>query len=60
MITVLIVDDHPVFLAGMRAVLDDLDDVSVVAVAGDGEEALAGVKGACTRRRPHGPAEPDA
>ncbi len=42
-ISVLIVDDHPVFLAGMRAVLDDLDDVSVVAVAGDGEEALAAV-----------------
>ena len=29
-VSVLIVDDHPVFLAGMRAVLDDLDDVSVV------------------------------
>jgi DNA-binding NarL/FixJ family response regulator len=42
-VSVLIVDDHPVFLAGMRAVLDDLDDVSVVAVAGDGEEALAAV-----------------
>ena len=42
-VTVLIVDDHPVFLAGMHAVLDDLDDVSVVAVAGDGEEALAAV-----------------
>ena len=43
-VTVLIVDDHPVFLAGMRAVLDDLDDVSVVAVAGDGEEAVAAVR----------------
>ena len=43
-VTVLIVDDHPVFLAGMRAVLDDFDDVSVVAVAGDGEEALAAVR----------------
>jgi DNA-binding NarL/FixJ family response regulator len=43
-VSVLIVDDHPVFLAGMRAVLDDLDDVSVVAVAGDGEEALAAVR----------------
>ena len=43
-VSVLIVDDHPVFLAGMRAVLDDLDDVSVVAVAGDGEEAIAAVR----------------
>jgi len=41
--SVVIVDDHPVFVAGMRAVLDDLDDVSVVAVAHDGEEALAAV-----------------
>ncbi len=43
-VTVLIVDDHPVFVAGMRTVLDDLDGISVVAVAGDGEEAIAAVR----------------
>lgn len=43
-IKVVIVDDHPVFVAGMRAVLDDLDDVWVVAVAHDGEEALVAVR----------------
>lgn len=42
-VTVVIVDDHPVFVAGMRAVLDDLEDVSVVAVAGDGQQALDAV-----------------
>ncbi len=43
-VSVLIVDDHPVFVAGMRTVLDELDDVVVVAVAGDGEEAIAAVR----------------
>lgn len=42
-VTVLIVDDHPVFVAGMRTVLDELDGISVVAVAGDGEEAITAV-----------------
>jgi DNA-binding NarL/FixJ family response regulator len=40
-VSVVIVDDHPVFVAGMRAVLDEFDDIEVVAVAGDGEEAVA-------------------
>lgn len=37
---VLIVDDHPVFRAGMVTVLQDLDGVEVVGEASDGEEAL--------------------
>jgi DNA-binding NarL/FixJ family response regulator len=40
-VSVVIVDDHPVFVAGMRAVLDDFDDIDVVAVAGDGDEAVS-------------------
>lgn len=40
---VLIADDHPVFRAGMVTVLQDLDDVEVVAEAADGHEALARV-----------------
>ena len=37
---VVLVDDHPVFRQGMRAVLDELDDIAVVAEAADGEEAV--------------------
>jgi len=37
---VVIVDDHPVFRAGMVTVLQDLDGVEVVGQAGDGAEAL--------------------
>ena len=42
-ISVLIVDDHPMFVAGMRTVLDEFDDIAVVAVAGDGEQAIEAV-----------------
>lgn len=38
---VLVVDDHPMFRAGLVAVVDDLPWAEVVAEAGDGEEALA-------------------
>lgn len=39
-IRVVLVDDHPVFRQGMRVVLDDLDDVEVVAEAADGLDAV--------------------
>jgi DNA-binding NarL/FixJ family response regulator len=47
-IRVLVVDDHPVFRAGMVAILEDLDDVEVVAQAADGEQAIDAV----ARHRP--------
>jgi len=40
MITVAIVDDHPIVRAGMRAVLEASDDIVVVAEGGSGSEAL--------------------
>ena len=39
-IRVLLVDDHPVVRAGLRALIDGFDDVSVVEEAGDGRQAL--------------------
>ena len=40
MITVVIVDDHPIVRAGMRAVLERCDDIRVLAEGGTGGEAL--------------------
>ena len=40
MITVVVVDDHPLVRAGLRALLDGADDVRVVGEAADGEAAL--------------------
>jgi DNA-binding NarL/FixJ family response regulator len=40
MTTVLVVDDHAVFRAGMTAVLSAMDDVEVVGEAPDGETAI--------------------
>ncbi|MDX2340081.1 response regulator transcription factor [Micrococcus sp. M4NT] len=40
MIRVMLVDDHPVVRAGVRAVLEAHPDIDVVAEAGDGETAL--------------------
>jgi DNA-binding NarL/FixJ family response regulator len=40
MITVVIVDDHPIVRAGMRTILDAADDVTVVAEGESGAEAL--------------------
>jgi DNA-binding NarL/FixJ family response regulator len=40
MISVVIVDDHPVVRAGMRTVLDAADDITVVAEGASGADAL--------------------
>ena len=40
MITVAIVDDHPIVRAGMRTILESSDDILVVAEGGNGGEAL--------------------
>jgi DNA-binding NarL/FixJ family response regulator len=39
-LSVLIVDDHPIVRTGLRALLDDRDDVRVVGEAASGEEAV--------------------
>lgn len=39
-ITVMIVDDHPVFRQGLRRVLESEDELDVIAEVADGEEAL--------------------
>ncbi len=39
-ITVMIVDDHPVFRQGLRRVLEGEDDLEVMAEVADGEDAL--------------------
>lgn len=40
MITVILIDDHPIVRAGMRAVLNDADDLRVVAEGTRGADAL--------------------
>jgi two-component system response regulator DegU len=40
MITVAIVDDHPIVRAGMRTILESCDDIVVLAEGGSGGEAL--------------------
>jgi DNA-binding NarL/FixJ family response regulator len=39
-ITILIVDDHPVFLQGLRRVLEPEPDIEIVGAAEDGKQAL--------------------
>ncbi|HEX4598236.1 MAG TPA: response regulator transcription factor [Burkholderiaceae bacterium] len=46
-IRVLLVDDHKLFRAGLRSLLQALDDVEVVAQADDGREALSLAKAHC-------------
>lgn len=41
MIRIMLVDDHPVVRAGLRAVLDPVDDFAVVAEASDADQAIA-------------------
>ena len=41
MISVLIVDDHPVVRQGLRALLEVQDDIVVVGEAGDGRAAVS-------------------
>ena len=41
MITVLVVDDHPLFRDGLVGLIDVIEDVGVVGVVGDGEEAVS-------------------
>jgi DNA-binding NarL/FixJ family response regulator len=41
MITIAIVDDHQLVRAGMRALLEAVDDLAVVAEAADGDSAVA-------------------
>ena len=43
-IAILIVDDHPVFLQGLRRVLEPEPDIEVVAEAGTGLEAIDAVQ----------------
>ena len=40
MITVLVVDDHPLFRDGLAGLLATVDDIEVVAAVGDGESAV--------------------
>jgi RNA polymerase sigma factor (sigma-70 family) len=44
-ITVMLVDDHPVFRQGLRRVLEGEDDIEVIAEVDDGEDALQMAKG---------------
>ncbi|HSF37342.1 MAG TPA: response regulator transcription factor [Nocardioides sp.] len=41
MITVLVVDDHPLFRDGLTGLLDTIPDVTVLDAVGDGESAVA-------------------
>lgn len=48
MITVVVVDDHPMVRSGLRAVCATVDDIEVVSEVGDGRQAIA----ECVRLRP--------
>jgi DNA-binding NarL/FixJ family response regulator len=40
-LTVLVADDHPMYRNGIRAALDDVEDIDVVGEATDGDQAVA-------------------
>jgi DNA-binding NarL/FixJ family response regulator len=44
MITVLIADDHKVFRDGIISILEDVEDIDVIAEANDGREVMAKLK----------------
>ena len=44
MITVLIADDHKVFRDGIVSILEDVEDIAVIAEANDGREVIAKLK----------------
>ena len=46
MIRILLVDDHALFRSGMKGILDEQDDMAVVAEAENGEDAVEFVRGA--------------
>ncbi len=48
-IQVLLADDHPAMRIGLRVLLDQANDITVVAETGDGEETLAQIE----RLQPH-------
>ena len=44
LITLLVVDDQTIVRKGIRALLEQVDDINVIGEAADGEEAVAQVK----------------
>ncbi|MFD1845983.1 response regulator transcription factor [Arthrobacter flavus] len=51
-IRILLVDDHPVVRAGLRAMLSDFEGITVVAEASDGAEALSALNRAVSLTEP--------
>ncbi len=43
MIRIIIADDHKIFLQGLKALLQSVDDIKIVAEAADGKEALKAI-----------------
>ena len=44
MIKILVADDHKVFRDGIISILDDIEDINVIAEAGDGREVMESLK----------------